>query len=177
MGLALVLREGGEPSPEDVLMGWLAHYGAPLYGCDVLEKELAREPEGVLVDGLVMSRESGTVARALPCAFWFCRDRLDLSLLRSVAVARRLGKVLGFFLELTSVLSGGWSRFEEISALLRTLYSPTPLLSRPEQFFRPTTRRERALAELCTPEVARRWGFRMNMDLDCFASMFRKAAS
>ena len=34
---------------------------------------------------------------------------------------------------------------------------------------------ERTLAELCTPDVARRWGFRMNMDLECFASLFRKA--
>jgi hypothetical protein len=44
------------------------------------------------------------------------------------------------------------------------------------QFFQPTTRRERQLAELKTPEVARKWGFRMNMGLDSFASMFEKGA-
>ena len=40
----------------------------------------------------------------------------------------------------------------------------------------PTTSRERKLAELRTPEVARKWGFRMNMGMDSFESMFAKGA-
>ena len=38
----------------------------------------------------------------------------------------------------------------------------------------PTTWRERKLAELRTPEVARKWRFRMNMPMDSFVSMFEK---
>jgi hypothetical protein len=49
-------------------------------------------------------------------------------------------------------------------------------VARPTQFFQPTTLRERRLAELRTPEVARKWGFRMNMGMDSFESMFRKGA-
>jgi hypothetical protein len=47
-------------------------------------------------------------------------------------------------------------------------------LSRPTQFFQPTTARERKLAELRTPEVARKWSFRMNMEMDSFESTFNK---
>ena len=38
----------------------------------------------------------------------------------------------------------------------------------------PTTWRERKLAELRTPAVARKWRFRMNMPMDSFVSMFEK---
>ena len=48
--------------------------------------------------------------------------------------------------------------------------------ARPVQFFSPTTERERKLAEMRTPEVARKWGFRMNLDMDSFESMFKKGA-
>ena len=177
MGLAVQSREASVPTREDVLAGELAHYGAPLYGVLVGKGERVRGPETVLSDGVVMARESGTVARAMPCAFWACREKLDLPLLRHVCEERGQGRALGFFLDLTRELSGGGSLFEEQVSALRGRYARTPLLSRPEQFFRPTTRRERALAELCTSDVARRWCFRMNMDLECFASMFRKATS
>ena len=43
-------------------------------------------------------------------------------------------------------------------------------------FFSPTTERERKLAEMRTPEVARKWGFCMNMGMDSFESMFKKGA-
>ena len=177
MGLGLcVVKRSNEPSEDDVLMGKLAYYGAPLYGApDSCEES----PETVLADGLVLARSSGTVARALPCVFWSSRDKLDVERLRGESELRGQGKALGFFLDLVGELApmvpGLPRRFEDAVDALRARHAPSPL--RPSQFFRPTTRRERDMAELVTPELARRWGFRMNMDFECFASMFRKATS
>jgi len=166
-------RMGGS---NDVLGGQLAHYGAPLYGREVLKGEKVQPVEEILAQGLALSRESGTVARSLPCVFWANRTRLNLSRLSEMSEKLGQGRTLGFFLDLTMEVSGRRTpAFEKMVRSLQTRHSPTPLLSRPVQFFSPTTRRERALAELCTPKVARLWGFRMNMDLESFASMFRKA--
>jgi len=179
MGLAVVPREEDAPSEEDVLAGWLAHYGAPLYGAGVLGSSKTLTVEEALLSGLTLSRESGTVARALPCAFWANREKLNLHSLSVACERSGQARTLGFFLDLTSVVAGksAGPAFEKVARALRDRYSPLPLLSRPVQFFRPTTRRERVLAESVTPGVARRWGFRMNMDLECFASMFRKTTS
>jgi hypothetical protein len=176
MGLAVVPRDDA-PTDEDVLASWLAHYGAPLYG-EITESAKTMSVEETLAKGLVMARKSGTVARALPCAFWTSREKLNLQDLLDRSKRLKQSKALGFFLDLTTVVSGrAIPTFEKIANSLRARHAPTPLLSRPEQFFTPTTKREKALAELCTPEVARRWGFRMNMDLECFVSLFRKVMS
>lgn len=87
---------------------------------------------------------------------------------RSWAECRGQTRVLGFFLDLTAKLSGE-TTFESEATKLHVRV-PT----KPTQFFQPTTWRERKLAEMRTPEVARKWGFRMNMDMDSFESMFRK---
>jgi transcriptional regulator with XRE-family HTH domain len=158
-----------EPT-SDVLKGWLAHYGAALYGP---ETDLATvpPPETVLADGLKLARESASVARALPLAFWKTRERLDFDRLLKEGERRGQARTLGFFLDLTSRLSGDRA-FEGAARKLKVRS-----LSRPTQFFQPTTARERKLAELRTPEVARAWGFRMNMEMDSFESMFEKGAA
>lgn len=158
-----------EPS-SDLLKGWLAHYGAALYGPEDLDPAAAPPPETVLADALQLSRESATVARALPLAFWKTRERLDFDRLLKEGERRGQARTLGFFLDLTSQLSGDHA-FERAARRLRVRS-----LSRPAQFFQPTTPRERKLAELRTPDVARKWGFRMNMGMDSFESMFAKGA-
>lgn len=159
-----------EPS-SDLLKGWLAHYGAALYGPENLDATQVPPPERVLADALKLSRESATVARALPLAFWKTRDHLDLDRLLKEGQRRGQARTLGFFLDLTSQLSSDL-RFEDVAKKLRVRS-----LLRPVQFFQPTTLRERRLAELRTPEVARKWGFRMNMGIDSFESMFTKGAA
>jgi hypothetical protein len=124
--------------------------------------------ETVLADSLKLSRQKAVVARALPLAFWKSRRQLNMDRLRREAERRGQTRVLGFFLDLTSKLSGE-TMFEKEAARLH-VGVPTKLT----QFFQPTTWRERKLAEMRTPEVARKWGFRMNMDMDSFESMFRK---
>jgi transcriptional regulator with XRE-family HTH domain len=170
LGLTLTsLSRSSDESSDDVLEGWLAHYGASLYGID-LDPAMAPPPEVVLSDALGLARRSATVARALPQAFWRCRRRLDFD--RVLDEGRRRGRAreLGFFLDLVHQLSGE-PVFGEAARRLKVRQ-----LRRPRQFFTPTTARERRLAELVTPEPARRWGFRMNMDMDCFRTMFEKGS-
>jgi transcriptional regulator with XRE-family HTH domain len=159
-----------EPT-SDMLKGWLAYYGAPLYGSQNLDPADVPTPETVLADCLKLSHESASVARSLPLAFWKTRRLLDLDRLLKEGERRGQARTLGFFLDLTSRLSGD-SAFEGAARKLKVR-----LLSRPTQFFQPTTARERKLAELRTPDVARKWGFRMNMGMDSFESMFEKGVT
>lgn len=152
---------------DDRLKGQLAHYGAALYGPEP-DPGTVPPPETVLADGLRLARKNASVARTLPLALWKTRDKLDLDLLLKEGRRRGQDRTLGFFLCLTSQLSGDPS-FREESRKLKVL-----LPSSPTQFFQPTTMRERNLAEVRTPEVARDWGFRMNMGMDSFESMFAK---
>ena len=156
-----------EPT-SDELKGWLAHYGAPLYGPQNLSE--VPPPEIALSSALPLARKSASVARALPLAIWKTRESLDLDRLLKEGQRRGQARTLGFFLDLTSRLSGDLA-FEHAAQKLRGR-----TLSRPTQFFQPTTARERKLAELRTPEVARKWGFRMNMEMESFESMFDKGA-
>ena len=178
LGLGLDVVALSDPPTEptsDVLKGWLAHYGAALYGPET-DPVTVPPPETVLAAGLKLARESASVARALPLAFWKTRKRLDFD--RLLKEGERLGqaRTLGFFLDLTSQLSSD-PTFENAAAKLRLESlgsSSLRSLSRPTQFFQPTTLRERKMAELRTPDVARKWGFRMNMGMDSFESMFEK---
>jgi hypothetical protein len=172
LGLGLAVAPLPHPPAErsrDQLKGWLALYGAALYGPEVDPSE-APPPETVLAEAMSLARESASVTRALPPAFWKTRKRLDYA--RLLREGTRLGRAreLGFFLDLTTKLSGD-PRFAAAARKLRVRQ-----LQRPAQFFRPTTRRERKLAEMHTPAVARKWGFRMNMGMDSFESMFEKAS-
>ena len=112
------------------------------------------------------------MARALPFALYRTRKRLDFSLLRRLARERGQGRTLGFFLDLTAELSGDRSLAREA----RPLAGEARRRVRASQFFKLRSATERRLAELKTPPVARRWGFRMNMSADSFASMFEGGA-
>lgn len=170
LGLGVVPLPAPSPPPsDDQLKGWLAHYGAPLYGPET-DTNTVPPPETVLADALTLTHNNASVARALPLAFWKSRDQLNLARLLKESVRRGQARTLGFFLDLTSQLSGAPS-FKTAALKLQVKQ-----ISRPIQFFKPTTARERKLAELVTPEIAKKWGFRMNMDMDSFATMFTKGS-
>lgn len=170
LGLNVAVLSTPPKTPSsDVLKGQLAYYGAALYGSRV-DPKMVPLPEVVLVDGLVLAQESASVARTLPLAFWKTHKRLDFDRLLKEGELRGQSRALGFFLDLTTLLSKD-SVFEKASSRLHVR-----TLSRPKQFFNPTTRRERLMAETRTPDVARKWGFRMNMDMESFESMFAKGA-
>ncbi len=158
------------PSREDVI-AWLSHYGAPLYGSSTVAADTVPAPEVALAEGLNLARENATVARALPLAFWRMRGRLDMESLRNEAEQRHQDRALAFFLDLTAQLSGERTFASGAERVRCTLPA------KPTQFFHPTTMRERELAKLRTPAVAKKWRFLMNMPMDSFTSMFTKAAT
>jgi hypothetical protein len=90
--------------------------------------------------------------------------------LRRLAQGKRRERTLGFFLDLAARLSGD-RRLRAAAAALRS--------SSPHQSTNFFTNRQgalaRALSEQNTPAVARFWGYRMNMGMDVFESMFAKA--
>ena len=155
------------------MQAWLAHLGAPLYGSTSVQADEVPGPERVLAEALPLARQDATVARALPVALHRTRVRLDFPLLRRLAKERGQGRALGFFLELTSELSGD----KDFAREARPLAAGLRRRKRSSQFFPVRSPSERRLAELKTPPAARRWGFRMNMSADSFASMFRKSAA
>lgn len=140
---------------------------------------LAVEPAGgdvaaveeVLVEGVKLARRDPALTRAMPVCFWTQRDHLDPDHL--VAAARRAGEkqAVGFLLELTGLLAhdkrlSGWARG----------FKDHRIRAANDFFQLPPTENSRELAETRTPPVARKWGFRMNMDMDAFRSLFDKFA-
>ena len=166
-----VPAESAPADPERV-QAWLAHLGAPLYGSTAVQASDVPPLERVLAEALPLARREAALARALPLAFYRTRKRLDFKLLRRLASERGQGRTLGFFLDLTAELSGDRALAREARPLVREARRR----ERVSQFFKLRSATERRLAELKTPAVARRWGFRMNMSADSFASMFHKAA-
>lgn len=153
-------------SEEQKLRGQLATLGAPLAGPAQKSRRL---PEDVLADGLVLAHHRPTVARVLPVAFWRQRDKLDYERLERAATLRDERQALGFYLELTGQLGGDRRLVRRASGLrdrrrraLRPFFSGGrgPLA--------------RAAAQEKSPALARRWGFLMNMELESFATTFRK---
>jgi hypothetical protein len=157
-------RRASLPSaPEDdALKAKLVSLGAPLRG---FKAAAVREPDlhSTLVEGAVLARKDGTVARSLPLCFWKRRDSLDAKQLAELVVRPEDKHALGFFLELTGVLGGD-----------RRLFG----LAEPFRDRRMTSVRD--FFQLGRREVARdfplaaKWGFAMNMDMDSFRSLFDK---
>lgn len=152
---------------EQRLRGRLAALGAPLAGPVSRNGHLL--PEEVLADGLVLAHHSPTVARVLPVAFWRQRDKLDYERLERAATQRDERQALGFYLELTGQLGGD----RRLVRRARDLRDGRRTALRP--FFSAGRRSfARAAAQEKSPALARRWGFLMNMELESFATAFRK---
>ena len=152
---------------EQRLRGRLAALGAPLGG--PAPRNLRLPPEEVLADGLVLAHHSPTVARVLPVAFWRQRDKLDYERLERAATLRDERQALGFYLELTGQLGGDRRLVRRTSRLRdRRRTALRPFFSAGRGSF------ARAAAQEKSPALARRWGFLMNMELESFATAFRK---
>ena len=154
-------------SEEQRLRGRLAALGAPLGG--PAKETRHPPPEEVLADGLVLAHHRPTVARVLPVAFWRQRDKLDYERLERAATLRDERQALGFYLELTGQLGGDRRLVRRASRLRdRRRTALRPFFSGGRGSF------ARAAAQERSPGLARRWGFLMNMELESFATTFRK---
>jgi hypothetical protein len=159
---------GDTPEARDV-RGHLAALGAPV---QAEPQPPTVSVEETVVRGVHLAHSDPDVARTLPvCLF---RQRNTLDPMRLQAQAKQLGEKhsLGFFLDLTAQLSGD-RRFATWARPLRDRR-----FTGPHSFFHAATvlrsRRAQHLAEERTPQVARRWGWRMNLDLEAFRSTFEK---
>ena len=109
------------------------------------------------------------LARAFPVLLARTRNRLDFEVLRQRATAIKEKQTLGFFLELTAVLTED----QDLRFVAKSLKDRR--IKKTRDFFeRVQGRRARRLAEQRTPEVARNWNFRIDMDLENFRQLFRK---
>jgi hypothetical protein len=144
--------------------------GAPL------QVDAAEPPEDsvekVLVEGVRLAHQDPAVARSLPVCLYALREVLDAGVLQRQALALSEKRALGFFLDLTAALSGD----RRFSSWARPLRDRRCTATR--DFFHgvPDTALHREAARRNTPAPARRWHYRMNMNLDAFASTFRKFA-
>lgn len=150
-------------SPEDeILKRKLAALGAPLRGLAPL-KVSPSEQLTTLLQGAQLARRDPVVARSLPLCFWKLRDSLDVKTFADLTSRAEDKHTLGFFLELTGELGGD----RRLVGLAETLRDRRMTALR--DFFQ-TGRRE-AVRDFA---LATKWGFRMNMDLDSFRSLFSK---
>ncbi len=163
------------PSPgERAVLDSISALGAPLVVSPTpasVESDDAPlvPPEVAIVEGALLARRDATVARALPVALHHVREELDLELLLREAKRRGALHAVGMFIELTGSL-GASERLRHAADRFRDRRR-----TRVQDFFlAATSPLQRRLAELNTPEVARRWGFRMNLGLDAFEATFRR---
>jgi hypothetical protein len=168
--MALRTLMTAEPSREydDYVRNMLFTLGAPTFGEEVPVEDV----EDALLQGVTLSRRDGTVSSILPVVFYKQRDKVSPD--RLVECARAVGekRVLGFYLELTTELSGD-KRFAEWARRLRDgRHCAVEYLSRRSG----SSALAREVTEQHTPNVARKWNLRVNTGLDGFQSMFEKHA-
>jgi len=156
-------RHGDETVREQV-----AALGAP-----VLVSHLTKASgplEDTLVAGVSAAHRDPALARSLPVALFRQRDRLDPDRLADAARARGEKTAVGLFLDLTAELSGD-KRFASWARLLRDrrVHAQRPFFHTRAALVQAGASRDRS------PRVARRWGFRLDLTLDDFQSLFDKA--
>jgi hypothetical protein len=158
---------------DDTLLRCLRNLGAPLGSGTgtVRDEENALTPQEVLVRSLSLARRNPAVARVFPVVIARNRSCFDnFESVRKLAQSAGEADTLGFFLELTAELSGS-DYFARLAGQLSE-YRGRKVRS----FFVPAGKSKyaRHLDELNTPDAARRWNFRMNMNKESFASLFSK---
>jgi hypothetical protein len=149
------------------LRGQLKALGAPLQESEENPVGLLEE---VVVRGVNLAHRDPDVARTLPVCLYRQRHTLQATQLHHFALQLGEKRSLGFFLELTAVLSGD-DRFANWTSTLRDRRCKASL-----DFFHTASRSrlQREVADLKTSAVARNWGLRMNMDMEAFRSTFDK---
>jgi hypothetical protein len=124
--------------------------------------------ERILVRALQRTHEDAATLRVLPLFLWRARPAMDWP--RVVTESRQVGVLQE--LGLVTELAARASQEPELQVLADALWLIAPKTTR--DFFAVRSPSERRVAELNTPEVARRWGFVLNMGEASFRSTFEK---
>ena len=169
--LMALLAETGPSAPrreDTVTRAQVAALGAPV----VVARKVKRAPpvEETLVAGVVLAHRDPAVARSLPVAFFRQADHLDVDRLLTLARERSEKAAVGMFLDLTAALSGD----RRFAAWAREFRDRRVHASRPFFHTRAATLQAAAQPDR-SPALARRWGFRLDLSLDDFRSLFDKA--
>jgi hypothetical protein len=152
---------------DEAVRSRLVSLGAPLRGVAPLAVPTA-ERMSALVNGVALARLDPTVARCLPLCFWRLRDDLDIKQLASLVNRPEDKHALGFFLELTATL-GGDRRLAGLAENLRDAR-----MTALRGFFQVGSSRDGLVRDF---QLATKWGYEMNMDLDSFQTLFEKFVS
>lgn len=157
-------KAGGEKE----LRASLQEMGAPLV-LDVLPI-FRTVPDQTLEETLVRAslhaKRDPSVARTLPLALVRNFESLDQDLLKYWATRLGAKQEFGMFLELSASLAN----LPKLKKLSRRFKDAR--VRETKDFFETTSPLLRELSERNTPDVARRWKFRMNMSMDSFRSTF-----
>jgi hypothetical protein len=147
----------------------LQDFGAPLVVEDTPAKSYP-DLEEVLVRGVLLAKKDPSIARAIPVAIHKNAERLDSRRLLVLARKHQAKQELGFFLALTSELSGEKS-FAKLARALKDRR-----LKDDRDFFenQGASEYQRRLTERNTPTLAKKWKFRMNMSFETFQSTFQR---
>lgn len=165
-----LLKTGEEPesATHEVVLSNLERMSGSLGHRSETQEQLSDEE--TLARALKSARQNPTVARVFPVALYKHFHRLDFEKLKTASLKQGEKKTLGFFLDLTSELSHE-DRFHELARALEDRR-----FRRDESFFlnQQKTKYRKKLEARNTPSVAKRWHFKMNMDLENFRSHFKK---
>lgn len=159
------------PAHQNTVLASLEALGAPLLVQPKPDPSAAERlcPEASIAAGVQLARSSATLARALPVVIHQTRSVLDFDRLLREARHRSEPHPVGMFLELTASLDSDARLCREASR-----FRDGRRRGVQDFFVRATSGVQRALAERNTPEVARRWGYRMNLGMDAFESTFAR---
>lgn len=141
----------------------LVALGAPLRGVTAL-KVAANDVVATLASGAQLARRDASVARSLPLCLWKYRDQLDAKTLKELPLGPEDKHAFAFLLELAGDL-GGDLRLAGRAEVLRDAR-----LTQVRPFFRGSAARGAPLSF----DLAKKWGFVMNMDRESFRGLFSK---
>lgn len=125
-------------------------------------------PEETLVRSTLHAKKDPSVARTLPLALVRSFESLDPELLKYWATKLHAKQELGMFLELSAELANS-PKLKKLSRRFKD-----KRVKETKDFFETNSPLLRKLSEKNTPDVARRWKFRMNMSMDSFQSTFER---
>lgn len=165
---SLLQIEKQEERPSEVVLANLERMSGSLGSMAENQPELSDEETLALACGL--ARKNATVARVLPVALYKSLKHLNFEKLKALCFKKGEKKTLGFFLDLTSELAN-MTHLHELAEELRD-----DRFKKNESFFLNQSQGKYAkkLEAQNTPKLAKRWHFRMNMDLENFRSHFGK---
>lgn len=145
----------------------LAFLGLPV-SAGKIAPEAGVAVETLLVEAANLASEDASVARSLPVLLHKLRDTLDFDTLKHESWKMGNKHRVGFFLELAGKLGSDRLLTEAAGDFMDHRYKV------PKQFFHKQSRLSEQAAEMRTPDLARKWGWRMNMGFDAFESTYKK---